>query len=329
MSVIAPKTKDYVEEIAPTFNKEDIYDYWTNPQRVVQRYRNIIENSYYAGDSLPMMNFNLGPCSHGTFFKGAKWEFRDTLWTFPSIGSLETETLEFDENAELYKITLEMTDYFAKECKDEFFVSNPDNPGCIDVLSNLRGSDLMMDMIEEPDTVHRALDEIQNVWLKTTNHYLDVLGKANNGATGIGFLRTYAKGRHAQLQCDIAAMLSPNMFREFCLPELEAQAKVLDHALYHLDGIEQIRVLDMLLSVENLNTIQWTCVTGQPSPLELIPVLRKIQEAGKNLVIHIKPSEIEGIVSSLSAKGLFLMINAADKAEADEMVKIADKLSHE
>jgi len=329
MSVIAPKTTGYVEEKVPTSDKKDIYDYWTNPERITKRFRHMIENSYYAGDALPIMNFNIGACSHAGFFKGAKWEYRDSLWFFPSIENLATEIPEFDENAILYKKALEMTDYFAKECKDEFFISIPDNVGSMDVLSHLRGADLMFDMVDQPEAVHRALVEVQKVWELINNHCLEVLGKANNGATCIGWLRTYAKGRHAQLQCDIACMLSADMFREFCLPELNAQAKLLDHALYHFDGIEQIRMLDMILSVENLNTIQWTCVAGQPSPLEFIPVLKKIQQAGKNLLIIIKPEELEGILTNLSAKGLFLVINASSKDEADDLVKLADKLSCE
>jgi len=80
MSVIAPKTKTSKFEDVPTCDERDIYDFWTNPQRVVKRYRHIIENSYYAGDALPIMNFNLGACSHAGFFKGAKWVYDPSLF---------------------------------------------------------------------------------------------------------------------------------------------------------------------------------------------------------------------------------------------------------
>lgn len=40
--------------------------------------------------------------------------------------------------------------------------------------------------------------------------------------------------------CDFSVMVSPAMFEEFILPELEATAGAFDHTTYHLDGLERL-----------------------------------------------------------------------------------------
>ena len=83
------------------------------------------------------------------------------------------------------------------------------------------------------------------------------------------------------MQCDLSVMLSNPMFKEFIMPELQAQCELLEYPLYHFDGIEQLRHLDDLLSIPNLKTIQRTQVAGQGPVTDYIPALQKIQAAEK------------------------------------------------
>ena len=93
--------------------------------------------------------------------------------------------------------------------------------------------------------------------------------------------------------------------------------------------MEQIRHLDTLLSVEKLRMIQWTSVVGQPSPLQFIDQLKKIQEKGKGLLLLLKPEEIEPAMEQLSSKGLFILAEAKSREEADRIVKIVEKNTRE
>ncbi|MEG0692998.1 MAG: hypothetical protein RR444_07940 [Oscillospiraceae bacterium] len=60
-------------------------------------------------------------------------------------------------------------------------------------------------------------------------------------------------------------MISPKHFEEFVLFELSETAKLLDHTIYYLDGQEQIRYLNMLLSIKEIDNIQWAPVARQPN----------------------------------------------------------------
>ena len=134
---------------------------------------------------------------------------------------------------------------------------------------------------------------------------------------------------HGQIQCDISVMFSNDIYEKFARTELEEQSSFLEYPLYHFDGIEQIRHLDTLLSIEKLRMIQWTSVVGQPSPLKFIDQLKKIQEKGKGLLLLLKPEEIESAMKQLSSKGLFILSEAESREEADRIVKLVERNTRE
>ena len=79
-----------------------------------------------------------------------------------------------------------------------------------------------------------------------------------NGEMAFCYFSLWAPGRMAKLQSDISGMISPRHFRRFVLPFIREQCQRLDYSMYHLDGVDAMRHLDMLLEIEELNAIQWT-----------------------------------------------------------------------
>ena len=124
-------------------------------------------------------------------------------------------------------------------------------------------------------------------------------------------------------------MISPRLFDEFIAPELKAQSRMLDYALYHFDGVEQIRHLDTLLSIPTIRAIQWTQVAGQPPCTDYMPELRRIQRAGKGLIIHVSADQVETLMRALSSKGLYLLIHVDSRMEADELLRRVGQWSHD
>lgn len=206
----------------------------------------------------------------------------------------------------------------------------PDCSGNIDVLSHLMGPEtLMFHMLEEPEEVQTALKKIQTVYQKIHETSYSLVKDVNMGGSCIGWLCTWAPGFHAQMQSDMSVMFSNDMFKEFIEPELRAQTELLDYSLYYLDGMEQTRHLDTLLSIPKLHTIQWTQVAGQPPCTEFIPGLKKIQEAGKNLLISVEPWQVEPLLQNLSSKGLCLNLEVGSLEEGEAILKQVEKLTHE
>ena len=304
------------------------YRAWTDPEYIIARNRQFMSQTYYAGEAFPQIFVDLGAGGHAGFYKNAKYQFEDSLWFFPSLA--HPDDLQFDEQSFLYQKTLELAKAFVKDSGGDYFVSMPDSTGNADALSHLMGPDGLMEaMLDEPDAVSRALHEIQHSYHRIMTEMQAIVSDNNLGGTTVGWLRTWAPGLHAQMQCDMSVMISPAMFDAFIMPELRAQCELLDYPLYHFDGIEQIRHLDSLLSIENLKAIQWTQVSGQPPATDYIPELKKIQSAGKNLVILVQPQQIEPLMAQLSSKGLYLIADAETKQEADQIVNLVAKLTHD
>ena len=306
--------------------------YLTDPEVMLKRNWQIFEHTYFAGDAFPLINLNMGPAGHAAFVKGVKVDYTDqTFWYHPVMEEeLDAEKIVFDPESYLYQQTFAAAKYLCEESRGAYLVSMPDNSGNVDVLSALRTpSELLLDLLTEEEEVKECLSKIEKIWEKITGEIYQYLKSYNDGGSSIGWLNTWAPGFHNQLQSDLSVMFSNKMYEKYIRPELETQTSFLDYSLYHLDGKEQIRHLDTLLSIERLGMIQWTHVVGQPSPVEFIPELQRIQRAGKGILLLLDPWEVQPIMENLSSKGLYINVKTKSREEADEIVSLASRLTHE
>ncbi len=300
-------------------------------EALVRRNRALFEASYFGGESFPGIWLNLGPSGHAGYFRGVRYTVtEDSVWFDPSVTD-EHEELVFDTETELYRLTLDLARYLAADSRGDYFVSMPDTSGNLDALAHLRGNEgLLMDMIADPDWVKGAAVKIEAAWEKTISDVYGIVRENNECGGMIYWLKSWAPGLHSQMQADISVMISPESYKEFILPELAAQCSFLEYPLYHFDGVEQTRHLDALLSLEKLKMIQWTCVAGQPSPARYLDTLRRMQDAGKGLLIRLtETSDIEPLLTNLSSKGLYLVADAESEEEARTILSLAERLTHE
>ena len=104
-------------------------------------------------------------------------------------------------------------------------------------------------------------------------------------------------------------MISPIAYKEFVEAELLAELEWLDASIFHLDGPGALTHLDALLEIPSLNGIQWCYGAGQPTAAYWIPVLKKIQNAGKLIYINAAPVDLDVLLEELKPEGLLLDIN--------------------
>ena len=318
----------------PSDNEEENRKMLVEPEWMLRKHLDLFEHTYFAGDAFPLINLNLGPAGHTAFLKGVRPMYRNTsIWYSAPLEEdeeLYPEKIVFDPEAYLYRQTFAAAEYLVNEANGRYMVSMPDVSGDIDVLGNIRTTmNLMIDLVSDEDAVHESLDKIQKIWREFIPQIYEIVRKSCLGGSCIGWLHTWAPGFHSQMQADMSVMFSNELYEEFIRKELEEDCSILEYPLYHFDGQEQIRHLDTLLSIENLKMIQWTPVAGQPSPVKFIPQLKRIQSAGKCLHLILKPNEVEPIMTELSSKGLFLLVNVRTKDEADDMMKLVTKLTRE
>ena len=336
MAMQLPKGDVPLVRNAETVSKtaDDDGDYRSNymdGERMLKRSLARFENTQYFGDAFPVIFPGFGTSGHAKYFHGANYEFgRDTVWYHASIDDLAARPPVYDPASPIYAEEQAVMRYLADEADGRYMLSMPDNCGMIDALAGLRGNAaLLTDMVDEPEAVETALARILEGFMASIGALFDIAADACFGGSSQGWMYTFCSGRHLQMQVDFAAMISPAMFRRFAVPELTAVANSLDRAIYHLDGQEQIRHLDALLSIENISAIQWTAVAGQPKTSQFIDVLKRIQAAGKCLILMPHADEVETLLTELSSAGLQMVVHGVRTPdEAQALLKMAEKLSH-
>ena len=137
----------------------------------------------------------------------------------------------------------------------------------------------------------------------------------------------WSPGKTYPLQNDFSCMVSADMYEKFFLQDVYDAAGWLDHAIYHLDGPGAVKHLDLLLDVPKLRAIQWTPGDGQPPMPSWIPMLQRIQNAGKGLFLYVSAEHIEELMKALRPQGVIYYTWATDEAHADQVVRLVEKLS--
>jgi hypothetical protein len=95
----------------------------------------------------------------------------------------------------------------------------------------------------------------------------------------------------------------------------------MDHNVFHLDGKGMLRHLDVLLELPEIQAIQWVQGVGSDQPiLQWLEVIKKIQAAGKGVVVDLQLDEVEPFMSAMKPQGLYLCI-AAEEALQPEILK--------
>lgn len=330
--VVAPKKKG--DKISMFHNPNDLTkdrkaleDYWTNPETIYQNNMERLEQTYMGGDILPMVFQNYGTSGHCNYFGSKPVYGNDTIWFDPVWDSLNDADTAYTED--LLVKHLEIAEYLTKRAKDNYFVGMPDSTGTIDAIGHLYGSvNVMTEMLDEPEEVKHARDVVNQGWISTNEKFYQI-SKEVNGGGAHAWMHLLAPGRLTHMQCDMSVMISTEMYEEFVVEELVQQMQWLEYPVYHFDGIEQEKHLKYILALDKLKAIQWTHVAGQPSASHYLPVLKRIQEAGKGLIIMAPPSDVPLLLDGLSAKGLYIHTEAEDAAQADEIVHYVEKHSKE
>jgi hypothetical protein len=324
----APETDRAVHErvdapVVPTTIEER---YCNAAFRAAQNHHRL-SRSVFPADVLPLATTDLGPGSLALFCGSRPGFAEDTVWFHPSIEEVaepeKLPPLRFDPANAWWRITEDIIRQCVQSASGKYLVGCPDLIENVDVLSSLRGAQtLLVDMLDRPEWVERAVWEINEVWYAAYQRIHDLI-RLEDGSAAFGAFYLWGPGRTAKLQCDASAMFLPPMFRRFVMPALSAQCSWLDHSLYHLDGTQAVQHLDALLEIEPLDAIEWTPQAGIETGghARWHVMYRRILAAGKGVqVVNVEPAELLPLLDAIGRKGVYVMIQFKDEREAEQVL---------
>jgi len=240
----------------------------------------------FLGDAFPDFRPNFGPGVIAAFMGAQLENGLETVWFHPE-NEVPIEQLNFEFKKENVWFTRIKSIIIAcqKRWGKLVQIGLTDLGGSLDILSSFRpGEKLLLDLYDHPKEVKRLIWQAHESWWQYFEEFQTIYKPFNQGFSS--WAPIFSEDSFYMLQCDFCYMISPAMFEKFVKPELDATAKKLKNAFYHLDGIGQLPHLDSLLKMENIKGIQWVPGDGQPGVEHWPEVYQKIYNSGKMTQIY-------------------------------------------
>lgn len=213
-----------------------------------------------------------------------------------------------------------MTKDIVEDSKGDYIVGVTDLHTGADGLVALRGPEnLCYDVMDEPEIIKKGVMELLLGFKKIMDELHTLTQKYQKGTTN--WMGIWNPEKWYVTSCDFSCMISENMYKELILPELLEEINYLDASMYHLDGPGALKHLDTLLSIEKLKGIQWVYGAGQPTASHWIPVLKKIQKAGKLIQVDIVPEDLDILLKELEPEGVMYQTWCSSEDEAKAILK--------
>jgi hypothetical protein len=280
-----------------------------------------IERIDFAGDSFPVFCPNIGPEITATLF-GCELEFGEhTSWSRPIIEDpdgwelLLTKAPDFDNI--YWQAAERMAALAIERCDGRYVVGMTDLHGSYDILAGLRDPErLCMDLIDCPDIVRRAGRHVSQGFVEAFNRAYGQVAAAGHPAT---CWTPFCHAGPAYVpSCDFWCMLSGEMARDFVLPDILVEIEPLERSIFHLDGPQALKHLDLLLELPHLNAVQWVFGAGQGPAARWIDVYRRILEAGKSVQVFARdPADARAVLEALGPRGVWLVCDQAFDSVAE------------
>jgi len=296
---------------------------WFDAEYQIDLFLSELKNKKFLAETMPVYFPNLGPEVYSAFYGGDMTYMEVTSYYSPIIKEWdEIEGLKLNRKSKFWLKLEELTELAIEKCRGLSLVGYTDfHPGldcaaawrdpeqfCIDLLLNPEESKLLLKYAE------KDFHDIFDHW----DHKL----KSHNqlSVTWIG-LPSFGKFHIAG--ADFASMISPEMFEEFGLPILQKEVIGMDHVVFHLDGKGVAKNIDKILTVPEIRAIQWVQGVGDDEPImQWIPFIKKLQDAGKGIMVDLKPYELEPFMKEVNPKGIFLCISAEEEVQPGIIRKV-------
>ncbi|MDC7233539.1 MAG: hypothetical protein PQJ58_09925 [Spirochaetales bacterium] len=299
---------------------------WFDTEYQVDSFRKSIEGKLFRGETFPIFDPNLGPDILQAF-NGQELVYGEvTSWTHPVIDSAEDlSKIRLDQNNKYFRKIEEMTDCALQYAEGQYIVGYTDlHPG-MDFVASWRGNDrVCMDFYLDPgllkELIRLGTEGFQDIY----DHFHSILSAA--GQPSANWMGIPSAGKLHIPSNDFSALIGNELFDEYCLPILQKEVKPMDTNIFHLDGKGVANHLDSILSVPEIDAIQWVQGVGEDQPImQWVPLFKKLQDAGMPVIADVAVDELEDFMAAVRPEGIFLWVGAESDEEEE---RILDRLLH-
>jgi len=266
--------------------------------------RHIYSGLEYCGAAFPSEGCDFGAVSTaGAISDYAKadpstrsvWFELDEGWSLERIAALPE-----DASSPLGDLYRNASKEIVRHFGERFLIKDEPIFGILDTLAALRTSkQLIMDCLDSPELVLAAIQALDRISWRRWTEMRALLDPPNQGiSSSWGLL---SRKPFAPSQSDFSVLLSPALFEEFALPSIRQEAQRIGRAIYHLDGPEQIKYLDLLLAIPEIRAIQWPPYPGTSVfNGDWDDLIRKVLDSGRRFMSQGRPPDFEALPALFS-----------------------------
>ena len=270
----------------------------------------------YAGDGYPgfLPDFGAGV---NAAFAGARHIVRpETVW-FEAEFPMQVSQLSLRHHADnaVYRRIVEFYQMADAYFGGSVVLGMTHLNNGIDIPARFfNGVDFCLAMYDIPEEIDRLVWE-NHALFEFYIQDLSALMSSNPGYSCWGDI--LANEPWMGMQSDFCAMIGPEHFDRFVLPELLACVKKRPkYNFYHLDGREELVHLDKILDIQNLQVVQWVAGDGESADDAWMWLYKKIRDAGKKIWYMGPEENLDMLADTLgSLKGVYWQTNVPLKEE--------------
>lgn len=295
----------------------DVDRFLDDYERMYQESLEIGQDAFWSASpftAIPWMEAILG-CK----IRASEASFTSEPW-LTDVNALDQIVVDEARNPWLAKY-LEFVEKLVTHSDGRFPVSQPIMRGPSDMLGALRGqTNLVFDCVDHADQIKRLGERVTNIFLQVIERQRNIV-PALHGGYAIGFYHLWCPGPCIWFQEDLAALLSPVLYREI-LFELDTMiCQAAPYTLCHLHPTAFF-ILDDLLQIDRLLAIEINKDLGGPPIRAMLPQFKKVLEK-KRLVIwgDLDEADLDIILKELPYQGLYLQIVAPTVAAATSLMQ--------
>ncbi|QHI70017.1 uroporphyrinogen decarboxylase/cobalamine-independent methonine synthase family protein [Tichowtungia aerotolerans] len=324
LGVVAKRNEPLPHDEPPPLS-DDFQTRWLDFRTINAHKEAFFSEHCYLGCAFPENTAYLGPGSMNPFL-GSSIDFQETtLWYNPIADTPENvDQLNLDKTGFYWNWTKAALAYIAEQAKRRYIATMPDLIEGLDILSELFGTqEFLMHLIDCPEAIHRLLDQLDVLYFEAYDELADII-KSPAGYVPYMAFNAWGPGRCAKVQCDFSAMISPDMYEEFVKPHIQKQCRRLDYTVYHLDGPDALRHIDSVLSIPELDALQWEPGAGNPHTAHRDwwdTVWKKVYAAGKSAFLHGVPADdVEPFVKEFGQNGTLIITHTDTEDQAKRLM---------
>jgi len=277
---------------------------------------------WWGGDSIPQWMPSFGPDEMAAYCGCGDLLFSedspDTNWAKPFVEDWESTSLKIDYRSPSLKRMLEIYRKGADRFAGKLLLTPPDLHSNLDLLAAVRGSErLCMDLLDTPELIDKAMAEARAIFRE-----LWTAARIAGRMDELGFSQNfYSMEGAAMLQCDFSCMINPELYRRWALPALEEEAAIVRRATYHWDGPGALVHWDAVTTCRGFYAISYVPGDGHGRLVDHLPMLKKIQDAGK--VVHVggTPDEIKLMHKELRHDRVVYFASPETPQEGEQLLK--------